>query len=289
MKRFKKIYVEITNVCNLNCSFCPKTVRPHQFMDISAFEHIVKQISAYTDYIYLHILGEPLLHPKLQEILQLCNQYGLMANITSNGTLIQNKKTELLHSKALRQINFSLHSFDDEDCSLNSYIDPIVHFIQEASEIGNLIISLRLWNLQGSSSCHHSYNSSIFEYLEKKLELPFSIEEKLKLSSRIKLMNNLYLNLAQEFDWPDIQSDESSSKGFCYGLRDQIGVLVDGTVVPCCLDNEGTISLGNIFISSFDKILESPRAAAIYEGFSRREAVEELCQKCGYRSRFNKG
>ena len=57
-------------------------------------------------------------------------------------------------------------------------------------------------------------------------------------------------------------------------------------MIPCCLDGEGVINLGNVDDTDFGEIITNERSTNIIEGFSRREAVEELCRKCGYRKRF---
>jgi radical SAM protein with 4Fe4S-binding SPASM domain len=74
--------------------------------------------------------------------------------------------------------------------------------------------------------------------------------------------------------------------GFCLGLREQFAVLADGTVVPCCLDRNADMALGNIFKQPINDILEGERARRIVDGFSKRQIAEELCRKCSYRQRF---
>ena len=289
MKKFKKVYIEITNICNLSCNFCPKIKRELKFMNEDSFIHILKAVKPYTDYIYFHLMGEPLLNPKLGRFLELSHDSGLKVNITTNGTLLNKMKDILISSKTLRQVNISLSSFEanDKTVDLNEYIDNIVDFIKEANEKSNIICSIRLWNMDSEElKGSNEMNIDIVEMLETKLGLDFSLTEKLQVSHSIKLKNNVYLNMAEKFDWPDINKVSTKERVFCYGLRDQIGILVDGTVVPCCLDSEGNIPLGNIFKTSLDKILDSKRANNLYEGFSRRCAVEELCMRCGYAKRY---
>lgn len=291
MKRFKKFYIEITNICNLACSFCPQTKRKSEFMDIEMFNKILAQIKPYTDYIYLHVKGEPLLHPNLDKFLELSYDKGFKVNITTNGTLINEVKDKLLSSPAVRQINFSLHSFDGNEMSKSKeeYINNIIYFTREAIINTNIFISLRLWNINKSneSAIEGKKNREILEAIEREFELTYKIEERVMPGSGIKIADNVYLNQDHEFKWPDMKEDEDDGKGFCYGLRNQVAILVDGTVVPCCLDGEGVINLGNINTSNFSDIIESDRAIRIFDGFSAREAVEELCKKCGYRKKFN--
>lgn len=292
MKKFKKFYIEITSVCNLACSFCPPTERTARFITIQDFIKTLDQIKPHAEYIYFHVKGEPLLHPKISELLDISYDRGFKVTITTNGTLIAKNKHKLLRKPALRQINFSLHSFDGNEHNLTSkieYIHDILSFAREAVTSTNLIISYRLWNLNqhNQSQQNGEKNSEILSIIEREYDLNYKIEEKAVPGKGIKLAERIYLNQDTEFQWPSLSADEDFNPGFCHGLRNQAGVLVDGTVIPCCLDGEGVINLGNIHEESFSSIIEGDRANKIYDGFSRREVVEELCRKCGYRKRFS--
>lgn len=291
MKRFKKVYIEITNVCNLSCNFCPKTKRKLQFMDEESFKKVIEFIKPYTDYIYLHLMGEPFLNKNLKKFLDIAYENGLKVNITTNGTLINKVKDILINAKALRQVNISLHSFEanDSEVKLEEYVSNICDFILDANENSNIICSMRLWNMDSKElkACNE-LNRDIISMLEEGLKIPFSLKAKLLESNGVKIRKNIYLNMAEKFEWPNIDKDNEDTEIFCYGLRDQMGILVDGTVVPCCLDSEGNINLGNIFENSLGEILESDRAQNIYDGFSRRCAVEDLCKRCGYAKRYKK-
>lgn len=291
MKKFKKFYIEITNVCNLACSFCPQTRRASEFMKIETFNKILDDIKPHTEYIYFHIKGEPLLHPSIDKFLELSYEKGFKVNITTNGTLINKVKDKLLQAPALRQINFSLHSFDGNDMNIDKekYIKDIIDFTKEALKSTNTLISFRLWNLDEDNITNREreVNRSILAIIEKEFDLPYKIEEKVEPGRGIKIKDGLYLNQDHVFQWPDLKNENEDREGFCYGLRNQVGILVDGTVVPCCLDGEGIINLGNIHKNSFAEILEGEKVNRISEGFSKRELVEELCRKCGYRQRFN--
>lgn len=290
MKKFKKFYIEITNVCNLACSFCPQTRRQAEFMKIETFSKILDQIKPHTDYIYFHVKGEPLLHPKIDKFLDLSYEKGFKVNITTNGTLINKVKDKILMKPALRQINLSMHSFDGNEGYDNKedYINNILSFVKEARDKTDVIISLRLWNLEQDNAANlaNKRNRELLEVIEKEFNLTYKIEEKVTPGSGVKIADRVYLNQDHEFEWPDLKEEEDDGNGFCYGLRNQVAILVDGTVVPCCLDGEGVINLGNINKTHFSEIVESERANNIFDGFSRREAVEELCRKCGYRKKF---
>lgn len=289
LRTFKKVYIEITSVCNLACSFCPPTARAKGLIKVEQFNKILDEIRPHTKYIYLHVKGEPLLHPRIDQLLDAAHEKGFKVNITTNGTLIKKNREKILGKPALRQINFSLHSFDGHEGSENreKYLGDILDFVRDSKDY-NTIISYRLWNLQKDhvTDIAARRNRETLEILENEYNLDYRIEEKVQPGKGVKIANNIYLNQDHEFRWPSLLEPEDEGKGFCHALRSQAAILVDGTVVPCCLDGEGVINLGNVNEKSFSDIVQGERANNIVDGFSRREAVEELCRKCGYRQKF---
>jgi len=287
MKKFKKVYVEITNVCNLSCDFCPKTNRSPQFMRVEAFENILIKLKGSTDYLYFHVMGEPLLHPLLGLFLDLSHKYGYKVNLTTNGTKIDMVADSIVLKPALRQVNFSLHSFNanGKNDPMKGYTSKIFKFIKNSKRTSELLISLRLWNLNEAGL--NEGNCCILQQIEKEFSLDNKIIDILKTCNAIQLDEGVFLNQAVVFDWPDTTLKEISKSGFCHGLRDQVAILVDGTVVPCCLDGEGIIKLGDINNQEFDEIIQGHRARLFYDGFSARHVVEPLCRRCGYRKRFD--
>ena len=284
MKLFKKVYVEITNLCNLSCSFCPGTSRPQTFMAPDTFALLLTKLTGKTRTLYFHLMGEPLLHPQLELLLDMAHDAGFTVNLTTNGTRIAEVGERLLSKPALRQINFSLHSRTESE-DFEGYVEQVLDFAHKAGE-GKLYVSLRLWNLGEDRT--NPDNDWILSHLAASFQLPPETLNDWDGTSGILLAPRLYLNQATVFEWPDIhRSGEISQTGYCLGLRDHLGVQSDGTVVPCCLDAEGQIPLGNLLTASLDEIIGTPRARAMAEGFSQRILTEELCRKCGYRSRFD--
>ena len=277
MKRFGEIYVEISNICNLKCSFCPGTTRNPKRMNREEFRIVLTKIQPYTDFICFHLLGEPLCHPDFEEFLKIAEEMKLMVKIVTNGTLLSKNKDILLNSKAHYRTFISLHSFEanDNNISFEKYLEDCFDYAKAAE--GKKIVILRLWNNGGKDSL----NNEILAKLENYFPKPW-VED----GNRITIGNKVYIDYGEKFDWPTLESNDTNEKIFCYGLRTQIGVLADGTVVPCCLDNNGTINLGNIFETDLEKIINSERAQNIYNGFSNRNACEELCKRCSFVRRF---
>lgn len=278
MKRFRKVYVEISNICNMHCAFCPGTSRKPQIMDSDSFRSIIEKLHDYTDFLYFHLMGEPLCHPNLGEYLTFANELGFKVIITTNGTLLKKQQDLLLSSPALHKVNISLHAFEANEMSVSfdEYIENCVNF---AAESGEKIICLRLWNEGGADKL----NARIKEKLLRHFPAPWISEPR-----GIRIGHKVYLEHGEKFDWPDLNAPDLGENCRCYGLNDQIGVLCDGSVVPCCLDHNGDITLGNLLTQEMTEILESPRAKAIMKGFKKSLASEELCRKCGYARRFTR-
>lgn len=277
MKKFKKVYIEITNICNLNCSFCNNNKREKKFMNVSNFSHIIDEIKEYTDYIYLHVKGEPLLNPNLDIFLDICDKNDILVNITTNGILLKKNFIILNKHKCVRQINVSLHSENDEE----DYFDLVFSVCKSLSD--KIYISYRLWTLKDNILDKKS--TEVVEKIIKSYKLSTDIVNKLYKDNQIKICENTYVNKDNLFEWPSINSKHESN-GYCHGTIDHIGILVDGTVIPCCLDGEGCVNLGNVFSTRFVDIINSDRFINIRENFMDNICCEEFCKKCRFKDRF---
>ena len=273
---YSRVYVEITNICNMHCSFCHGHSRAPRQLSEAEYAHILRQLAGKTQYIYHHLMGEPLVHPLLPQFIQMARQAGFKPMITTNGTLLDRCGDAIL-TQGLHKVNISLHSFEGESKEKHQqYIQKIAAFAEKASENG-IIISLRLWN----NGCDGGKNDTALDVL--RAMLPGQWTENTR---GYRIRDGLFLEWGDRFAWPDQNAEHHGDHVFCHGLRDHFGILSDGTVVPCCLDSDGVIGLGNVFRQELSDILASDRASAIVEGFSRRKAVEDLCCRCGYARKF---
>jgi len=276
MSTHRKAYLEITNRCNLRCAFCPGTKRPPRTLNEDEFTFLAKSISHWAEYLYFHLMGEPTAHPLITRFIEISLSLGLKPIITTNGTLLPQKGDSLICARPYK-VNISLHAFEANPpgLSFEEYVYGCLIFAKKASEAG-IISVLRLWNLDGrADGALNSKNDLILETMRKVFPDKWSTTR-----TGEKLCEKVFLEWGEKFDWPDINGKILSEKGFCYGLRDQIGILSDGTVVPCCLDGNGDIALGNLFDQTLDDILSSKRAKEIYDGFTGHKCTEELCKRC---------
>ncbi len=275
--KFSRVYVEITNVCNLSCSFCHGTKRDGNFISKEEFTHILDELSGITEYIYLHVMGEPLGHPMLGELIELANNRGFKVAITTNGTLLSTR-SQILFKNRPYKVNISLHSFEKNvGVDMQKYLSNCFDFADRASENGILTV-LRLWN----RGYDEGRNINILDLLRAR----FPDGEWKEGARGYRLRHKLHLEWGERFEWPDVDKTDLGDEVFCHGMGDHFGILSDGTVIPCCLDADGSINLGNVFETPLSEIIESKRALNIREGFKCKKAVEDLCKRCPYARRF---
>ena len=263
----------------MSCSFCHGHSRAPRRMSDDEFSLVLDKLEGQTNYIYYHLMGEPLTHPKLPDFIRMARARGLKSIVTTNGTLLKKRGFGLIDS-GVHKVSISLHSFEDgSHDDFMRYMQEVIDFAQTASAAG-VIVVLRLWNKWHDGG----RNSKIYDILHGQIDGEWA-----ENTRGVRIHDKLHLECGERFEWPDKNAEESFGEAFCYGLCDHFGILCDGTVVPCCLDSEGALSLGNIFTDELNDILSSPRATAVKLGFAERRAAEELCRRCGYAKRFVKG
>jgi len=284
--RFQRIYVEITNICNLRCDFCAGTTRRPASMDPAFFEQVLRQIAPLTGQVCLHVLGEPLLHPHFGTIMDLCADAGIQVNLTTNATLLPEKSGLLLQNRALRQINFSMQSLRRGDGLDQGTLDAILEFSRQALSLRpELYINFRLWTLNSlHAPARSDFNSAVLARIAASLGCETPHLPPGRKSAR--LAGRAYLHLDTIFDWPGDLTTQEREHGFCHALSTHCAILADGTVCPCCLDADGSIALGNLHDAPLADILDSPRARAMAAGFAAGQLVEEVCRHCTYCRRF---
>lgn len=257
----------------MSCDFCPKTKREKRALTVSQFTRIVKEVVPVTKYLYFHILGEPTLHPNLKEFITIANKEGGKVTITTNGTNLE-YLYQCVENQPIYKVNISLTMVGgNNNIDVKEYLAKGADFAKKVSRDGTFVV-FRLWNKGGNQE----KNKEILEILKGELA-PFTFNDK----GSVKVLPNIYIEGDEKFNW----IDKTKDKGFCMGLKDQFGVLADGTVVPCCIDNDGEIPLGNIFNNSINEILNGDRAKNIRKGFMERKLIEDRCKKCGFIEKFN--
>lgn len=287
---FKRIYIEISNICNLQCSFCPVVDRDKQVMMPANFERVLAQVAPLAEEVCLHLMGEPLTHPEFSRILQICEKKQIPIQLTTNGVVIGKKQNELLSATCIRQINFSIQSYKDNfpDKSLKDYFNPILEFTKLAHDKHpEMYVNYRLWNV-GRNELVEKDNEEVFSAVEEFFGVEINRSVHVESIKSKRVWNKLYLHFDSHFEWPSWDLPNQGSVGRCHALINHIGIHADGTVVPCCLDKEAQIPLGNCLEEDLVSILNSDRALKMKKGFLNNQLVEEFCRHCTYIKRFSK-
>lgn len=285
---FRKIYVEIGNICNLQCSFCPEVDRKKFRLTEENLRKVLLEIKPFTERACFHLMGEPLAHPLFPRFVKVAEEFGIPLEITTNGTLLNEEIEAALFSPTVHQVNFSLQSFLDNFPGKNSstYLGKILAFVERAlKQRPELYVNFRLWNLQAGET-EDARNEEILAKIEETFSVRINRRVDPKLTKSKNLLGRVYVHYDTRFEWPHPARPILRQRGTCQGTRSHIGIHADGTVVPCCLDKEANIPLGNIQTQSLAEILAGPRFQAMKKGFERGELVESLCQKCTYAERF---
>ncbi|MBQ8380841.1 MAG: SPASM domain-containing protein [Clostridia bacterium] len=280
-----RAYVEISNVCNLNCSFCPGTKRAPRVMSRSEFRLSCERLYGIADELLFHVMGEPLCHPELDDLLKIAGEYGFKVSITTNGTLLDAKKDLLFDNvNVIKRVSISLHSLEGNGKGdMDKYLSSAVSFAKRLASLGSFAV-FRLWNLDSESALgKNSENGKIESYLKEAYPGEWT-----KRYSGYRIAERTFLEYDGVFIWPSESELAPEDEGSCHALRHQIAVLADGTVVPCCLDSEGQMPLGNIFDTPLSDILKSETAVLMQKGFEEGRLYHPLCKKCSFRHRFNK-
>lgn len=262
---FSRIYLEITNCCNLSCAFCPGTRRARRMLPAEEFRLLAGKLRPWTDYLYLHVLGEPLLHPQLAEILASAGELGFRVCLVTNGTLLAQRLDTLLAAPALHK---------------PQRLAPQLRGQRRAHAAGD--VSRRgLGRLCAARGARRALRAAALERGraggEERGDPPLS-GAALRTAHRghprrpaqePHLAAKPVFRARGKIDWPAPGAPRGawSSATGCGG---SLAVLCDGTVVPCCLDGEGELALGNLFRQELEDILRGERAAAIHAGFDAR-------------------
>lgn len=277
--KIKRIYIEITNICNLSCSFCAKHNREYKYLSLEEFEYILKQAKNYTDFIYLHVQGEPLSHPHFNEILDLCDTYQMHVQLVTNATFL-NQYLDLYKHPSIRKVSLSLQSIEYQKVDLDTYMNTILSFVQACITENKPIVELRFWR---NDQYELTKTKALLERLNQ--EYTLSLTER---KNHYRISENVYVDFDNMFTWPDITSNALSQNGTCLGAKQQIAILSNGDVVPCCLDTDAHVLLGNIFKQSLDEIFNDEPYKQLVKEFNDHKIHNPFCLRCTYRLRFSK-
>ena len=277
--KIKRIYIEITNICNLSCSFCSTHHRENKMLSLDEFSSIIQDVKQYTKYIYLHVQGEPLTHPDFNKILHICDENDVQVQLVTNGTFLY-KYLDIYSHPSLRKISISLQSIEYQAVNLEDYMHTLITFIDYSATFKHPIVEVRFWrndqyDLPKTKKC--------MDILNEKYTL--SLTER---NNHYRIKENIYVDFDNMFSWPDLENMPLEKNGTCLGAKTQIAILSNGDVVPCCLDTDAHVLLGNIFKNDLNTILNDEPYKKLVKEFNDHKIENPFCLRCTYRLRFSK-
>ena len=290
----KSVYIEITNVCNLHCSFCPcgtQSQGDRTFMDSKLFDDCItgaQEIGATS--VYFHVLGEPTLHPGFAHYLKKLEQTPLKLTLTTNGTTIERVGRQILASPAVRQVNFSTHAYAELPReTAERHLQNVLDFCRIATiERPELYINLRLWNVGAEEAT--PWNSYMLGRIRETFGVDVTPGHFCSRHKSFNITGRLYLHEDTRFEWPKpnekVENRDERIAGTCRALDTHVAILHDGRVVACCLDHSGQITLGHIAEQTLSEILQTPLVCELREGFAQHELRHPFCQNCSFCKRF---
>ncbi len=248
-------------------------------MPLELFEKVCKEVAPLTPIITLHVLGDPCKLKNLNRYLNVAKRFSLKVDLVTSGVYLHDFETLL--QDIIYQISISLDAGLDNHNKINQhrYIQKILEFCRYKFEKNSEVFL----NLRIQDSTLDKHQNLIKPFLE-------SFEcvslESLKTQDRARLFKKSFLNIQKTFKWPNLNAqnplNQESKIPYCYGLIKQVAILSNGVVVPCCMDTQAHINLGDLNHMPLKDILNSQKAMAIKTHFLKGEALELLCKNCSY-------
>lgn len=301
------VLIELTSHCNFSCSFCPieKVSRDKTMMPKALWEKILQELAdkkmAHT--IFLHVLGEPLIHKDILDAVRFANNRDLSVSLYTNGALLDQKRSaQILDVLKKGRVVLSLQEITSESfharcrgtISWQQYINRLLTFVQLNETRKNSIpIQIHcMLDMQGLG-----WNLPQIRSEQKKIQAVYNQWQKalgIQNGKKINIFNptavyplneNASFFVKHAGNWDNkLLADNlqvvESEVGHCALMTDTFAVLSDGTCTYCCNDYEGELNLGNAFERSLEDIFYGPKAVAIRQAEKQGKFIAQRCKIC---------
>jgi pyruvate-formate lyase-activating enzyme len=269
------IRIETTNACNLRCRMCPQSDKKpgvaRGLMKVDLYRNIVDQIAAFPEnhnaLFYLHICGEPLLHKQSVEFIRYAADLGFKPILTTNATLLTTELTAKLLASGLSRIEFSFEGVTPEifeTTRLGAKYDVVHRNIMDFLE----------QNRAAGKPVHTELVVVDLPHVEARLLRDYCEKMRAHFDT---------VNLSGYFDWlgrvETVKYERSHYRG-CAATDTDLNVLWDGRVVPCCMDVDGAMVIGDFTKQCYLEILADLRRHALRERLQCGQLKGLLCSQC---------
>ena len=316
---FRKVFIELTNHCNMSCDFCPDSImtRKRGFMDLDLAKRIINELSEkdMTRSIDFHLMGEPMLHPHYAELATYVHEKGLNAVLYTNCTLLNKKNISKLVSIPLSGMVLSVQSSNAgafinrraRNINFEDYIKGVESFVHSWINSRNRTpLSIHyMTGLQDNSPGKELIKNrqeciDILSYWRDFLHKidPDSVE-KYHFLPKVNLNNlwsqyMIYPGISVFFKYchtwdgqmlPAGYQVRPNSRGICKEIIDRnkmssFAILWNGETTYCCSDYDGSLELGNVSGRSIEDVYFGDKASHIRDMAEKEKIVHPTCQSC---------
>lgn len=310
--KLREAFLEITSRCNFRCRFCvhPQMRRPKMDMDANDAKRLIGQIaeSFAIDHLSLHLYGEPLLHDRVNELARYATQNRLNVNLTTNGAMLTKTKLKAFLDDNVWRIVLSIQH-DEKDFgtrragkrwTAQSYFGHIAKlvqfFIDYKSRHADCPTRLEIHYLltgdikPGVQLIENDADvAKVLNWWGKRLPDHFKPEsnpnpiEDQESGYRIQFGRDAYIRFKPAISFGNAVGEaapDQCDNGYCFFPDSVLCILSDGNLVPCCIDFEGEMKMGNALESDIVTVWNGSRAREIRAAFERGEAPTDRCRQC---------
>ena len=315
-----QVYMELTNICNFDCAFCPNEImtRKKGVMKKETAIRILDEISDInlTKKMMFHLMGEPTLHPNLTELITYANDKGIKIVLNTNGARLDGKLLDRVYNLGLDRLIISLQTPTEGTYSLRrarmdfpAYISKVKDIVRKKFEQrSNIPLELHLLNSTDARLLGLDEDFIVLENdkiaqdilldwikFGKDVEKEHDVEKvrhdmkkirkiSLKNGFRYEIVRGVHIISRRTTTWANTMVKGKriipAFLGSCDGLKNQFGILWDGRCVMCCIDYDGKTALGNVNDTPLSKIWLSKDAERIRKNLQRNILVHPYCQIC---------
>lgn len=279
-----EIYAQVSRRCNLRCAMCGHEVWQSNsgFMEAKVFDRMVAEAKA-NGIDTLHILsgqGEPLLHPRIFDMLEQAVTAGLKVGIVTNGTPLTPARIERLAGLGLAYVQFSFAGWDKD-----SYEGVYV-----GAKFERTLENLVAMNAALPPDGRTNFSVKAVAAGDWKSTL-----DKTKAFLAGHGIDRVYTVIANNFGG-NVQCGEFHERHGVWSLKSiahhrrmpcrvllkAVGIFCDGTVTACgCYDSNAELKIGHIMEQSLAEIRQGDKFRTILEAFRRGDVSDvPMCGKC---------
>jgi radical SAM protein with 4Fe4S-binding SPASM domain len=272
------LQIEPTNACNAVCLSCPREdiLRRKGYMELPLFKKIIDDAARCgVRRVHLYLLGEPLLHPHIVEMIGYLKRAGLSVNLTTNGMLLSRKLGEAILKCGLDHGDYFMFSILGNSASVHEEIMKGVLHDTVVENLAGFMEARKAMNLNGPI-----VEAIFYTMKENEAEAPlFEREWRHRVDRAFvaaKISESFAGSKAHEVRVP-------VRTRTCSQLWERMTVYWTGEVVSCTVDINARHVVGNLNHQSIEEVWNSDGLSSMRKLHREGKFSElDLCATCDF-------